>query len=441
MNRLLVKFLENKKEYKHIDLYNNYMRVYAQANPSILYINNLYVNLRCINYITYISKSSKYTKHIDGWISNQHVNSVNYLAYIDNDKVQKEFKNINIKSNLSFKYSGLEDAILTYWNNSIYLCGTRCDIDKNKGLFCIYKLDEHFNICEETIVKDESVVGALEKHWSPIEDMPFTFVRWCNPTEIIQVEEKTGKVINVTSKEKSQLIKSRLRGNCQTVKYKDGYLSIVHNTKYYMNKNSVLVPSYKHYFIQYDNNFNIINISKPFSFETNDIEFCCGLQIKDNIVYISYSVYDSIPILIQFNESVLEDIFKFDDDYEDVNIEIIYDKGNDFLRENNFYGAAACYNRVFTDTTNKTLEYNSLMKFCISILAIKYNNVNVFSNEIISSFLDSLLELNDTSAEVYYLYSIFYGLMGEFDKKEFFRKQSNKYRFEYPEVKRYLKMW
>ena len=232
------------------------------------------------------------------------------------------------------------------------------------------------------------------------------------------------------------------RGNCQTVKYKDGYLSIVHDTKRYMNYNSKLIPSYKHYFVQYDKDLNIIRTSKPFNFEVNDIEFCCGLQLKDNIVYISYSVYDAIPVLIQFDEDLIDFLFDNIKESPDISIEDIYKKADVFLEKKCYYEAASCYSRIFSKSIDSMLEYNSLMKFCICLLAIKqqYGN-NIFSDINISSFLDTLLVKSDNKAEPYYLYTVFSGITVDFVKKKFYEKKYQKYRFEFPEIKRHIKIW
>lgn len=444
MNRTLNKFLEKyDKNFYYICLLNNDNFNFVKSNPSILFNTEkrfLFINYREINYLSYFSKNQKYKININGWLSNDKCTSKNVIGAIQGNVPTSITKEININVNTAYKYSGLEDAILTKWDNSIYLCGTRCDIN-GIGKFCIYKIDEKYKVVEETIINDEMVNNSIEKHWSPIEDKPFTFIRWCNPTQIVKVEPVTGKILNVINLEVSKLTQPGKRGNCQTVKYKDGYLSIVHDTRQYINLNSEFTTVYKHYFIQYDNNFKIVRISKPFNFEVDDIEFCCGLQINKGKVYVSYSVYDTIPYLIIFDESTLDKIFENIEEFDDININDIYERGNKFLEQKQFCAAAACFSRVFSDTDDKELEYKSLLYFCICLLYIKYMGLDLFSNENLLFFINKLIELNDEKAEPYYLSAIYYGLLGEFDKKEFYYRQSFKYKFELPEIKRYLKIW
>lgn len=443
MSKVLIDFIKEDKDYKYINLLNTHYANLSKANPSILFHNNvLFVNFRSINYLTYISDKQKYFKNINGWMSANNAFSENYLAYIVNNKLTNAYKNINLEIDKTCKYAGLEDAILTSWNNQIYLCGTRCDFEPNRARFCIYKLDNKYQVIERTIINDESVVGVIEKHWSPIEDKPFTFIRWCNPTEIVTIEPVTGKILNREIKQLSYNCLQGLRGNCQTVKYKDGYLSIVHDTKRYFSLNGNQKPVYKHYFIKYNYNFEIEKISKPFNFEEDDIEFCCGLQNYNNIISISYSVRDSIPVLIQFNESCLENLFDIDfSENSDYDFNKLYEKANDFLNNQYYCAAASCYSKIFTNTNDKELEYNSLLNFCICLLIIKNMGTNLFSDDIIISFIDTLLLLKENVPEPYYLLSIYYGMIGDLNKKEIYRKLSSKYRFNYPEIKRYLKMW
>ncbi|WP_296865336.1 hypothetical protein [uncultured Methanobrevibacter sp.] len=442
MTFILTEFLKDKKDFKYLNLYNNNINS-AQSNPSI-YIKNdfIYINYRCINYISYISHNEKYKKNINGWIAqNGNVISENYVSCIKNDKVlSKSYKKVNIPETDVFSYyKGLEDGILINWDDIFYLCGTRCDIINEKGIFCIYELDRNFNVVRELILNDDRF-NNIEKHWSPIEGMPFTFIRWCNPTEIIKIDKNTGDVISVDTKNK--YTDEDFRGNCQTVKYKDGYLSIVHNVSRKINSNLHTIPIYNHYFIKYDNDFNIVSISKPFSFETNDIEFCCGLQIDDENIYVSYSVYDTNPVVIKFNENTLQEIFNLSEENRIIKqVDDIYIKGNNFLRQKYFYGAAACYSRVFSNTADKQLELDSLIKFCTCLLVIKNKGINLFSDDVLLSFLEEILLIDNNVGEPYYMLSIYYGLIKNYKKKEIFKRQSINYRFKFPEVKNYLKIW
>lgn len=440
---ILTDFLSKKDSFKHFDILTNYNSVLSKSNPTILvYNDDLLVNIREINYISYVSRNAKYKENINGWISSQYVVSLNNISIFKDTCNLSFLSELKIYPNINNKYAGLEDAIYINWNNTIYLCGTRCDIDKEFSRYCIYKLNNNFEILSEIVIRDDKV-GHVEKHWSPIEDMPFTFVRWNNPTEIVRVDENTGRIIETITKPQYDTPYKNTRGNCQTIKYKDGYLSIVHLSKRYFNQNSELLPVYKHCFIKYDNEFNIIGISKPFSFEVEDIEFCCGLQKKENEIFVSYSVYDSLPRIIKFNESVLDDIFNIDENNEDfINCYFDnYETGNNLFRNKHYLAAASCFSRIFSNTENKKEEYDSLLKFCACILAVKYRSLDVFTNYNIESFLKKLLLLENNKAEPYYLCAIYYGLIGDFDKKEIFRKFSIQHRFEMPEIKRHLKIW
>ncbi|MBR4589913.1 MAG: hypothetical protein IKO36_04535, partial [Bacteroidaceae bacterium] len=114
---------------------------------------------------------------------------------------------------------------------------------------------------------------------------------------------------------------------------------------------------------------------------------------------------------------------------------------NNFLRQKYFYGAAACYSRVFSNTADKQLELDSLIKFCTCLLVIKNKGINLFSDDVLLSFLEEILLIDNNVGEPYYMLSIYYGLIKNYKKKEIFKKQSMNYRFKFPEVKNYLKIW
>lgn len=56
---------------------------------------------------------------------------------------------------------------------------------------------------------------------------------------------------------------------------------------------------YLHAFIEYDNEWNIIKVSPLFSFDDLFVEFCTGMTMKDNEVYISFALQDNCSYILQ----------------------------------------------------------------------------------------------------------------------------------------------
>jgi hypothetical protein len=75
------------------------------------------------------------------------------------------------------------------------------------------------------------------------------------------------------------------RGSTCGVKYNGNNWFIVH-----LNENG----NYYHFFAIFDTNMNLIKYSQKFKFEGYIIEFCIGLQFKNNNIIICYSLNDTI---------------------------------------------------------------------------------------------------------------------------------------------------
>lgn len=450
--RLLTEFARIKdNNFTYIPCKVNYWNQLAKSNPSILIKdNNVIVNFRCINYIAYTNNKDKYKQDINGWISSDNCVSYNILSYFDKNEnvLSKYFKPLNIKISRNSRFNGFEDGILVEWNNKMYLCGVRPDLNVNytKATIVIYEITENFEIGNEIIVNPEEFANTNEKHWSPVEGKPFTFIRWCNPTDIVEIDPETGNISNRIVLDKKENIGQK-RGNCQTVRYNDGYLSIVHDTRRLINKNGEFTVQYRHYFIEYDNEFNITRMSNPFNFEYPEIEFCCGLQLDENDVYVSYSVFDSSSAIIKFNKSIVEELLNKTEYSENIfsnitcsNVYDLYDKAEDSLKSNQYYSAASYYSKVFNNTTDEQLENEALMKFCVCCVAVRVQKQDIFSDNNLYKFINKLL-ISYPSYESNYIASIYYGIMGDIDCKNYYKMQSTRYRCKFPRIKKYLKMW
>ena len=91
------------------------------------------------------------------------------------------------------QFIGLEDIRLFRWEGQLYYCGVRRDIKTNgEGRMELCKLEVTPDGVYET-TRDRFEVDPhtpLEKNWMPILDMPFHFVRWCDPLQVMRVNPK-----------------------------------------------------------------------------------------------------------------------------------------------------------------------------------------------------------------------------------------------------------
>lgn len=393
---------------------------HAETNPSIL-INNdsLFINFRCVDYFLFNTYGNDYYSINDfGWIVLKDLyscNTKNTFKMFD-----KDFKCIGIKKDVlgddfndgkiqNSLFHGLEDVRLVKWDDKIYLIGNRPDIS-NHNRMSIYCADDSYNITKEILI-DEVENAFVEKNWSPVEGKPFTFIRWTNPTEIIKVDEN-GKIVSREFKENHNF-PTNFRGGSQTIKTKYGYMSIIHTSNLNVMENAKTNIRYRHFFIMYDDDFNIIKISDPFVFQTPDVEFCCGLcKDSNDDIYITYSIKDSTAFLIK---TTLDDVLNYIDNGNVGECNYVDDFdylgfADNCLANKNYYPAISMYNKVFTnDMIDKDIQYQSLCKSIISMIEINKisleNNYDkeLYKNVTINELIHRLILLNVNYADGYLL--------------------------------------
>jgi hypothetical protein len=83
----------------------------------------------------------------------------------------------------------------------------------------------------------------------PINDMPFHFVKWSNPTEVVKVNLETlsSEIVHLNT---NSITTSRdLRGSSHVIKYKDHYIAITHEVDLWYNEQNQKNTQYYHRFI------------------------------------------------------------------------------------------------------------------------------------------------------------------------------------------------
>ena len=255
----------------------------------------------------------------------------NHLGILNSD-FQIEEKLIVDTSKLDVlplcEYSGLDDARLVKWDDKLYLCGNDRDTNKNDsefqdhekqyiseyGIRRIYLSEVQIvngAICEVSrycMPPPEGVASYCEKNWMPILDMPYHFVRWTNPTQIVKYDIE--KNITTVVHEKQQNTQStNLRGSSQVISWKDGYLAVVHETHF--KEDSPFAYKYGHRFIYWNKDWNLVKVSNEFVFFNNGVEYCGGLIYQDNQFLLSIAINECENFIIKCPSSVIEKMMKF----------------------------------------------------------------------------------------------------------------------------------
>ncbi len=295
------------------------------SNPSILVCKNneILVNLRNLNYVLYHSENGIF-EHSWGPLcylhqeNDQRLVTNNILCKLDenfNVNYNSVIDTIFLDENPLWEFVGLEDGRLIEWDNKLYLSGVRRDTTPN-GIGRM-ELSELAFKKDKVIEKSRLRIPApgadnsyCEKNWMPILDRPYTYVKWTNATEVVEVNpiEKTCKTI-ILSKEKN-LNTRDLRGGSQVIPMGDKNLAIVHEVNLFNSEAGRKNAVYTHRFVVWNKDFEIIEVSDSFSFMNAKIEFCCGMaEYKDKLL-ITFGLQDNAAYLLGMPKNILGKFLK-----------------------------------------------------------------------------------------------------------------------------------
>jgi hypothetical protein len=291
------------------------------TNPSVfVYQNKILVNLRNVNYTLYHSELNRF-EHMWGPLSyihpenDMHLRTTNYIAELNEDLDIVHYSKIDTSKFDTYKpqwdFVGLEDVRLVEWNDKLYGIGVRRDLDtKGTGRMEISELEisgsEVKEVFRYRIPGPPPDNEYCMKNCTPILDKPFHLLKWTNPTCLMKFDI-TGKETEVFETNSYAPTNNDLRGGSQVIPYKGGYLSILHETDLYKSEQGRKNATYRHRFVIWNKDFQIIKVSKLFSFMNMKIEFCCGMAEYKNDYLISFGAQDNAGYILKISKSVVED--------------------------------------------------------------------------------------------------------------------------------------
>lgn len=241
-----------------------------------------------------------------------------YCELNDNLEIKKHFKIDTSKLDVPPKWTfiGLEDARIVRWNGKLYTAGVRRDIKPNgEGRMELCEIIVHEDRVEEIsrfrIPPPNDPNSYCEKNWMPVMDMPYHFIKWTDSTELVVVdpENKTCKTVFLGTKKYNT---PDQRGSSQVIPWGDHRLCITHELQFFKNKLEQKDAYYLHRFIVWDKEWNLIRMSKPFSFMTGEIEFCCGATFYKNDLLVTFGFQDNAAFLLKIPSGLLNEIIMED---------------------------------------------------------------------------------------------------------------------------------
>lgn len=292
----------------------------GQMNPSILIDNGkILVNVRNVGYVLIHSENEQRFSSRWGPLTYTHP---------ENDRTLRTF---NIYAELTRNYNpsrinlvdtslldvpprwefiGLEDARLVRWDGKLYMSGVRRDTTTNGvGRMELSEIEVTENGVREVSrlrIESTNPNSYCEKNWMPILDMPYHFVKWSNPTEVVRVNLETKAAETVFQCPKRLGGLRDFRGSSQVLQWGENRIALVHEVDLFNNELGQKDAYYYHRFLVWDRDWNIIQMTDDFHFMTERMGFSCGLAILEDKVLMPFGHQDNSAYILEIPVKVLE---------------------------------------------------------------------------------------------------------------------------------------
>jgi len=295
-------------------------------NPSIFVRDGqVLMNIRHVNYAMYHSEARKFV-HQFGPLHYIHpendvtLTTHNIMCTLDDNLNVTHSGKLNMKldtGNPTWNFVGLEDGRLFDWEGRLFLCGVRRDCYDDKGTgrmeMCEieFKDGEWIEIGRFPIPVPDGAESYCEKNWMPVLDMPWHFVKWTNPTQVVRFDIETGACTSVVlDPNRLYSFPRDIRGGSQVVRINDTQrMALTHEVDLHKDTFGRKNGNYMHRFIVWDNDWNIVHKTDDFFFmgaqrdRTSGlqytIEFGTGIAFHNDDVLISYGLQDNACFILK----------------------------------------------------------------------------------------------------------------------------------------------
>ena len=309
-NNLCKRALENGGSVNYLIIPSNITEGLGLTNPSIIYQDGMYLlNLRHVQYTLYHSENQQQFQTPWGPLAYLNpeddvtLRTTNYLCELDSNTLTidqyKKVDTTKLDVTPVWEFIGLEDARIVYWKDNLFLTGVRRDTKTDgEGRMELSKLGTK-SIETERYRIEPPTHSYCEKNWMPILDMPFHYVKWTSPTEVVKVNPKKGTSETVTTVEQKVTFPRDIRGGSQVITVGEYRIALTHEVELWKNEQARKDAQYYHRFIVWDKDWNIVGSSEDFKFMTANIEFSCGLAFDGNDFIIPFGFQDSTAFILR----------------------------------------------------------------------------------------------------------------------------------------------
>ena len=293
---------------------SEYTKGTGLCNPSV-YIDNgkIIGNIRNVHYDLYHCEFGQKYKCSWGPLAylhpedDPHLRTDNYFVEIDKTCNITRYNKIDTSQfdiPPVWDFVGLEDGRLVRWDGKLYICGVRRDTKPNgEGRMEMSELQVGADYVKEInrrrIQPPGNVESYCENNWMPVLDMPWHFVRWTNPTEVVKVDINSLTSSTAFAGSQKLNLPRDLRGSSNLVRLGNYRIAITHEVDLWWNENGLRDAHYYHRFVMWDLNWNIVNVTPEFKFMDAQIEFCTGMEALNNEILITFGFQDSSAYLLK----------------------------------------------------------------------------------------------------------------------------------------------
>ena len=293
----------------------------AITNPSIYNDNGrILINLRNINYTLYHSEKKKFEHHWGPLVyihpeNDLRLRTWNYMGELDQNMRIKWCNKIDTSKfpdKELWEFVGLEDARIVRWNEKLYICGVRRDLDTigtGRMELCEVEITENGvkELSQHRIPTPGANDSYCEKNWMPILDMPFHFVKWTNGTEVVKYNIETNTTDRVVVKDWKDLGCIDLRGGSQVIPFGEYRLALNHETFLFKSPAGRKDGTYRHRFVVWDKDWNIVKVSRRFSFLEAEVEFAVGMCEHGNDYLMTFGFQDNAAYVLRVNKDFVKE--------------------------------------------------------------------------------------------------------------------------------------
>lgn len=319
INNLLKIALENGGSLNFLTLPSNITEGLGLTNPSLLFIHGEYIlNLRHVQYTLYHSENKQRFQTPWGPLSYLNpeddvtLRTTNYIGELNVDTLSvKHFQKVDtskLDKEPVWEFIGLEDGRLVYWDYKVYLTGVRRDTktDGEGRMELSQLLSDGKEVSRSRI--EPPTHSYCEKNWMPILDMPYHYVKWTSPTEVVKVNPKKGTSETVHLVEQTVTFPRDIRGGSQVITVGEYRIALTHEVDLWKNEQGKKDAHYYHRFLIWNKDWQIVGQSEEFKFLTANIEFSCGLVFNGSEFVIPFGFQDSTAFILKLPVSVFEDM-------------------------------------------------------------------------------------------------------------------------------------